>query len=63
LVKDFDLKTDERGNIVTNSHLMTSEPGVFAAGDSAMGASLVVKAIHQGREVARGVDEYLEILA
>jgi len=60
LVKDFDLKTDDRGNIVTDSKLLTSEPGVFAAGDSTMGASLVVKAIHQGRKVAGGVDEYLE---
>ncbi len=60
LIKDFELKTNEQGNIITNTHLMTSVPGIFAAGDSAMGASLVVKAIHQGREAARGVDEYLE---
>jgi glutamate synthase (NADPH) small chain len=58
LVKNFDLKLDQRGDIVTDSNLMTSVPGVFAAGDAAMGASLVVRAIHQGRIAADGVDEY-----
>ena len=38
---------------------MTSVPGVFAGGDMARGQSLVVWAIAEGREVARGVDRYL----
>ena len=38
---------------------MTSVDGVFAAGDMARGQSLVVWALAEGREAARGVDKYL----
>jgi NADPH-dependent glutamate synthase beta subunit-like oxidoreductase len=38
---------------------MTSVPGVFAAGDSMVGASLVVRAIDYGRIAAEGADRYL----
>ena len=38
---------------------MTSVAGVFAAGDMRRGQSLVVWAIHEGREAARAVDKYL----
>lgn len=38
---------------------MTSLPGVFAAGDMAMGQSLVLKAIRAGRETAISVDRWL----
>ena len=38
---------------------MSSEPGVFAAGDSVRGASLVVWAIAEGRQAAHGIDKYL----
>jgi glutamate synthase (NADPH) small chain len=38
---------------------MSSEPGVFAAGDTRRGQSLVVWAIAEGRKAARGVDEFL----
>ena len=38
---------------------MTSAPGVFAAGDSVLGASLVVRAIGLGRSAADAVDAYL----
>ena len=34
-------------------------PGVFACGDARRGQSLVVWAIWEGREAARGVDAYL----
>ncbi len=59
LVKEAGLKTDSRGNITVDANLMTSVPGVFAAGDSVMGASLVVKALHQGRLAAERVNRYL----
>jgi glutamate synthase (NADPH/NADH) small chain len=38
---------------------MSSVPGVFAAGDMRRGQSLVVWAIAEGRNAARGVDKYL----
>jgi glutamate synthase (NADPH/NADH) small chain len=38
----------------------TSNPKVFAAGDIVRGASLVVWAIHDGREVAKSIDSYLK---
>lgn len=59
LVIDYGLNLDDRGNIVTDASYMTSEPGVFAAGDSVLGASLVVRAIYQGREAAAGMNQYL----
>ncbi|WMM31852.1 glutamate synthase subunit beta [Shouchella clausii] len=37
----------------------TSKPGIFAAGDNRRGQSLVVWAIHEGREAARECDRYL----
>jgi glutamate synthase (NADPH/NADH) small chain len=39
---------------------MTSVEGVFAAGDIARGASLVVWAIKDGRDAADGIDAYLK---
>ncbi len=59
LVTEFGLERDARGNLVVDSQLMTSVPGVFAAGDSMVGASLVVRAIDYGRIAAEGADRYL----
>jgi len=59
LVTDLGLKTDDRGNLVVDAGYGTSVPGVFAAGDSTTGASLVVTALHHGREAAHHVNEYL----
>ena len=50
---------DARGNAATAPNKMTSVPGVFAAGDMSRGQSLVVWALAEGREAARGIDEYL----
>ena len=47
------------GNIAADENYMTSEPGVFAAGDTRRGQSLVVWAIAEGRKAAHGVDAYL----
>lgn len=58
-VTDAKLELNDRGNIVTAENYMTSVPGVFAAGDAATGASLVVRAIHHGRAAAACVDAYL----
>lgn len=59
LVQELQLDTDGRGNLRVEPHFMTSVPGVFAAGDSVMGASLVVRAIDSGRLAAAAIDSYL----
>jgi len=58
VIKELSLETDERSNIKTDGY-KTSLDGVFSAGDSRRGQSLVVWAIHEGRECAIEVDEYL----
>lgn len=58
LVEQLQLQLDQRGNILCNQY-QTSVPGIFAAGDARRGQSLVVWAIHEGREAARRMDEYL----
>jgi glutamate synthase (NADPH) small chain len=55
----FGCKLDHRGNMVHDDDMMTTAPGVFAAGDCARGQSLVVWAIREGRRAARGVDRFL----
>jgi glutamate synthase (NADPH) small chain len=58
IIQELGLKLDQRGNIACeNYHSIV--PGVFAAGDSRRGQSLVVWAIWEGRECARAVDAYL----
>jgi glutamate synthase (NADPH) small chain len=58
LVEELKLALDERGNIKSQDY-MTSQEGIFAAGDVRRGQSLVVWAISEGREAARAVDVYL----
>ena len=56
----FGVEVNERTNIKTaDNQFETSVKGVFTAGDCHTGQSLVVKAIRQGRDCARAVDEYL----
>jgi NAD(P)H-dependent glutamate synthase small subunit len=59
LVRDLGVATDARGNLVADEHCMTNVPGVFGAGDSVMGASLVVRAINLGRLAAEGANRWL----
>jgi glutamate synthase (NADPH/NADH) small chain len=58
VIKELSLETDERSNVLTKDYA-TSVEGVFSAGDMRRGQSLVVWAIHEGRECAIAVDEYL----
>jgi len=53
------LAKDARGNVKVDDNYMTALPGVFAAGDMRRGQSLVVWAISEGRQAARGVDQFL----
>lgn len=58
-IEDLKLELDGRGNIKTNANKMSSVRGVFAAGDMRRGQSLIVWAIAEGRDCARGIDEFL----
>jgi len=60
IVDQFGLAIDERGNIDVDADWQSSREGVFAAGDSATGASLVVRAIDSGRRVAESIDRWLD---
>jgi glutamate synthase (NADPH/NADH) small chain len=62
MVNDLGVDLDARGNIAVDTNFMTSIPGVFAAGDSTRGASLVVWAISEGRAAATHMDKYLKSL-
>jgi glutamate synthase (NADPH/NADH) small chain len=59
LVEALGVELDPRGNVKTDANKMSSVPGIFAAGDASRGQSLVVWALSEGREAARGVDLYL----
>jgi glutamate synthase (NADPH/NADH) small chain len=59
MVSELAVKLDDRGNVWCDENKMTSVDSVFVAGDMARGQSLVVWAIAEGREAARGVDKYL----
>ena len=60
LIKDLGVELDKFGNLRVDSNWMTSSKGIFAAGDSVVGASLVVRAIEYGRRAADGINAYLE---
>jgi glutamate synthase (NADPH/NADH) small chain len=49
------------GAKVSRETMATSIEGVFAAGDVVRGASLVVWAIKDGRDAARGIHQYLQV--
>ena len=59
LLSDLGVAFDKRGNVQAGDDYQTSVPGVFAAGDTRRGQSLIVWAIAEGRDVAHGVDTYL----
>lgn len=56
----FGIELNERTNVRTGAgSFCTSVEKVFTAGDMHIGQSLVVRAIREGRDSAREVDEYL----
>ena len=59
IIAQLGVELDRFGNVKTDNNYMTSVPGVFSAGDMRRGQSLIVWAISEGREAARGVDSYL----
>jgi glutamate synthase (NADPH) small chain len=63
MLDQLGVELDSRGNVATDENSMSSEPGVFAAGDMRRGQSLVVWAIAEGRKTAASVDAYLRTKA
>lgn len=59
MLEQLGVDLDGRGNVKVDANKMTSVPGVFAGGDMVRGQSLVVWAIAEGRDAARGADQYL----
>ncbi len=59
MIAELGVNLDARGNVVIDDDRMTSEPGIFAAGDMSRGQSLVVWAIADGRNAARGANAFL----
>ncbi len=45
--------------VVADGNHMSSEPGIFAAGDVVTGTKSVIAAIEEGREAASSIDRYL----
>jgi glutamate synthase (NADPH/NADH) small chain len=60
IVKDLGIRTESSGVICRDTNNMTNVPGVFVSGDMSLGASLVVRAISDGRKAATGIARYLE---
>lgn len=59
LLDSLGVEYDARGNVAVDRNFMTSQEGIFAAGDTKRGASLIVWAIAEGRKAASGIDAYL----
>lgn len=60
LLDSLGVQYDQRGNIMVDENFMTNLDGVFAAGDTKRGASLIVWAIAEGRKAATGIHQYLQ---
>ncbi|MFZ2655322.1 MAG: glutamate synthase subunit beta [Victivallales bacterium] len=60
MISDIGIKLAKNGTIAIDENGMTNVKGVFAAGDAVAGASLVVRAIAAGRDLAEKVNKYLE---
>ncbi len=59
---DFGITTDAAGRVVVHGHAypyQTANPKVFAGGDMVRGSDLVVTAVWEGREAAKGILAYL----
>ena len=60
VLKGLGIEQDARSNVKAEyGKYATNISGVFAAGDMRRGQSLVVWAIHEGREAAKAVDQFL----
>jgi glutamate synthase (NADPH/NADH) small chain len=60
IIEEMGVELDDRGNVQADDHNMTNVAGLFVAGDSNLGQSLVVRAIADGRKAAQGIRAYLQ---
>jgi glutamate synthase (NADPH/NADH) small chain len=59
MLSQLGVRMTDRGNVWRDDEWMTSEAGVFTAGDMQRGQSLIVWAIADGRNAAKSVDRFL----
>ena len=63
--EEFGIDTLDSGRILVKSMgavpYQTSNPKVFAGGDMVRGSDLVVTAVHEGREAAKGIARFLGV--
>ncbi len=62
---DHSITTDQGGRVIAQGHqhaYQTANPKVFAGGDMVRGSDLVVTAVWEGREAAKGILAYLDLL-
>jgi len=60
IVDGLSIKKEPNGVIWRDKQNMTNIPGIFVAGDMTQGASLVVRAMRDGRQAAAGISAYLD---
>ncbi|MBT8103553.1 MAG: FAD-dependent oxidoreductase [Gammaproteobacteria bacterium] len=63
--EEFKVETLQSGRVRVASlgpyPYQTTNPKIFAGGDMVRGSDLVVTAVHEGREAAKGIARYLEV--
>ncbi len=59
LIERLGLPVDKRKNIAVDATFRTGKDKIFATGDAVIGASLVVRAIHSGRQTAEKIHQFL----
>lgn len=63
--EQFNVNIDEGGRVLApaegNCAFQTSNPKIFAGGDMVRGSDLVVTAVWEGREAAKGILDYLQV--
>ena len=60
LLEEQGISFNARGTVDVGEDHMTSVNGLFAAGDMALGQSLIVRALADGRQTAAGIVRYLQ---
>jgi len=60
LLNELGVQYDSRGNVLVDKNYQSSVQKVFATGDAAIGASLVVRAIALGRKTAEKIHETMK---